>query len=545
MKNIFFVMTSFVKDGNKIHPDMVICKTRTQPIFLFMIFVSFLTSPLLAQEPGDALRYSWTVPGGSARQQAIGGAMGSLGGDISATFTNPAGLGFYKTSDFVFTPKYSFNKTKASYFDRTEKDKKNNFTLGTSGFVLGGSNRRGSNLRSSAFSIAINRMADFNSQVLYRGQNNKSSYSQKFLEEIRNNNLKDANDVSGNYPYGTSLAFNTYWIDTVGGGTNGNFQFKSRAAALIANGLLQQNSITNMGGITEIAFGAGANFNDKIYVGGSIGIPILRYEKQSTFAEADPTDDATNKFNFASITENLTTRGTGIHVKAGVIFKPVEYFRIGLALHSPTFFSLTDSYNTEITTDTEGYQGSQTQNSGFLTGNTNGQAKYILTTPYRAVLSASYVLHEVEDVRNQKGFLTADIEYVNHKASSFSTDQQYDNTQSTTDYYNSLNATIDNTYKGTFNFKAGGELKFTTVMVRAGFAYYGNPYKNLIGEKGNRMLLSGGLGYRNKGMFIDLTYVHNITKDVSVPYRLQYNPNVVANLKQTTGNAIITIGFKI
>ena len=34
------------------------------------------------------------------------------------------------------------------------------------------------------------------------------------------------------------------------------------------------------------------------------------------------------------------------------------------------------------------------------------------------------------------------------------------------------------------------------------------------------LLLSGGLGYRNKGMFIDLTYVHTISKDVDFSYRL-------------------------
>ena len=30
------------------------------------------------------------------------------------------------------------------------------------------------------------------------------------------------------------------------------------------------------------------------------------------------------------------------------------------------------------------------------------------------MLSGSYVLREVEDVRKQKGFLTADVEYVTH-----------------------------------------------------------------------------------------------------------------------------------
>jgi hypothetical protein len=57
--------------------------------------------------------------------------------------------------------------------------------------------------------------------------------------------------------------------------------------------------------------------------------------------------------------------------------------------------------------------------------------------------------------------------------------------------------------------------------------------------------LSGGLGYRNKGIFIDLTYVHTMGKDVDFAYRLQNRPFSAANLKQTGGNVLLTLGFKI
>ncbi len=168
-----------------------------------------------------------------------------------------------------------------------------------------------------------------------------------------------------------------------------------------------------------------------------------------------------------------------------------------------------------------------------------------MITPYRIIGSASYVLREVEDVRKQRGFLTADIEYVNHKASSFQPDEENNNDEATKDYLKSLNKAIDNAYKGAFNFRAGGELKFTTIMVRLGAAYYGNPYKNIIGEKGSKFLLSGGLGYRNKGIFIDLSYVHNMSKDVHVPYRLSSRQSPIATIKGQTGNAVLTFGVKI
>src|SRR5882757_8624851 len=99
---------------------------------------------LSAQLPEDALRSSWTTPSGTARQQAIGGAMGSLGGEISAASVNPAGLGMYKTSEFVLSPGFRFLSDKSNYRGTgTSASAANNFNLGTSGLVLGYTGRNG------------------------------------------------------------------------------------------------------------------------------------------------------------------------------------------------------------------------------------------------------------------------------------------------------------------------------------------------------------------------------------------------------------------
>lgn len=514
----------------------------------------FSFSFLLAQEPADALRYSWYTSGGSARIQAVGGANGSLGGDISSTFINPAGLAFYKTGDFILSPAYSFGKNKATYLTRNESEKNTSkFLFGTSGFVLGTGGS--GNIRGGAFSIAFNRTADFNNNILYRGVNNQSSFSQKFLEEIRSNNDKDANVVSSNvgrnspnfrpnYLYGTSLAFNTYWIDTIGGSTNGNFQFQSRAANLLNSGLLQQNTVETRGGINEFAFGLAVNLRDKLYIGGSFGVPLINYERNAEFVEADATTNSNNKFDYAKFGETFSTSGVGLNLKAGVIYKPQEYWRLGFSVHSPTIYSLTDKFNYTVTTNTENYQGTQSQSSEFLAGMA-GEFKYLLITPYKLVGSVSYVLREVEDVRKQKGFITADIEFIDHGASSFKEDTEVSNDADTKAYLKSLSDAVRKAYKGAFNFRVGGELKFTTFMVRAGAGYYSNPYKNIHGENGNRINLSGGLGYRNKGFFIDATYVHGITKDTHFAYRLQNSPYAAASIKGTKSNVLLTVGFKI
>jgi hypothetical protein len=510
-------------------------------LFITSAFLAFATAR--AQEPADALRYSWNVQGGSARVMAVGGAMGSLGGDITATFVNPAGLAFYKTGDFIFTPAYKFGKVKSSYYGRTEKEKGNKFTWGTTGFVIGTGGKKGS-VRSSAFSIAVNRMADFNSNILYRGQNNQSSYSQKFLEEIGRNNVKDGNVLSTAYPFGSSLAFNTYWIDTIGGSTNGNFQFQSRSANLLSGGLLQQNTVKSTGGIDEAALGLAVNLHEKLMIGGTIGIPFLHYKRVGEFVEADASENGMNHFNYAIVNETLRTSGVGINLKAGLIYKPKEYWRLGLAVHSPTFYTLTDHYETDITADVEN-GNVLTDYSKDYTENAPSEFKYSYMTPYKVIGSISYVIREIQDVTRQKGFITADVEYVNYKVSSFSADPNSDTDESTKSYLKQLNKAIDNAYKGAFNFRVGGELKFTTVMVRLGAAYYGNPYKDIRGEKGSKLNLSGGLGYRNKGFFVDLTYVQALNKDVNFAYRLQNAAYSGASLKSSAGNVLLTVGFKI
>ena len=226
-----------------------------------------------------------------------------------------------------------------------------------------------------------------------------------------------------------------------------------------------------------------------------------------------------------------------------MIYKPSEFWRLGLALHTPTFYTLTDSYETSITADVE--KGSLlTDYSLDYTENAPSEFKYDLFTPFKAIGSISYVLREIQDVTKQKGFLTADIEYVNYKGSSFSQTEE-DTDASTATYLKTLNTAIDKAYKSTFNFRAGGELKFTTIMFRLGAAYYGNPYKDINGEKGHKLNLSGGRGYRNKGFFVDLTYVHSMNRDIHYAYRLANSPYSSASIKDNRGNVMLTLGVKI
>lgn len=492
---------------------------------------------LYAQEPPDALRLSWATPNGTARQQAIGGAMASLGGDLSAAYVNPAGLGFYRTGDLVISPGFHQLRNKATYFGTEEKDSRGTLGFGATGFVAGNgieNNKKGG----IALAVVLNRVACFGNNLLYRGINTQNSYSQKFLEDIKGQG--DANIVAQNYPFGASLAFNTYWIDTVNGGSSGNYQYHSRAP--IGN-LVQEDRVTSRGGISELAIALAGTKNEKLYYGITLGIPMLNYTRETEFTEADNTY-LLNSFDFATLKESLHTKGNGVNLKVGIIYRPAPLWRFGLSFHTPTLYHLTDTYSASITTDTENYKGEQTQSSSFLQNGGEGKFTYYHFTPYRLMVSGSYVIHEIEDVNQQKGFLTADLEFVDYRASSFAVDNGDNNRSSTKAYFSSLNKAIDQAYKSAINVRMGGELKFTTIMTRLGFAVLGNPYQDIAGEKGSRLQLSGGLGYRDKGYFIDLTYVHTLGTDVHYAYRLAERPFQGATIHQTGSRILLSFGFK-
>lgn len=511
-----------------------------------LILLSF---SLHAQIPEDVLKYSWQPTNGTARINAVGGAMGSLGGDISATFVNPAGLGFFKTSEIVLSPGFNFLKNKSNFRGTNASDNGSNFNLGTSGIVAGwqGSGR----WSSKAISFGITRTANFSNKVYYTGKNDFSSYAEQYAAQAAGSGLS-LDDIlnSNSVSLGTRMAVYTYLVDTATLGSNPNpdvvslsmyDQLKNGGAFLLD----QSHTIETSGGITELAIGYAANMDDKLYIGGSIGIPIVKYQKESTFREEDATGNNDNDFDFSELSETFTTKGMGINAKLGIIVKPVELVRLGFTVHSPTWYSFEDSYRATMSVNTEKYrsapnQGTQTISSDFFNGNQTPKYKYELISPWKFMLSGSYVLREAEDIRNQKGFLTADVEYVTYKSNKFRNAEDYDDDG----YYDQVNATMKDYYKGAINFRVGGELKFTTFMTRLGFAYYSNPYadKEL---KANKMFVSGGLGYRNAGIFIDLTYVHGLHKDVSFPYRLPDKANTFATTKGSGGNLMLTVGFKI
>ena len=508
--------------------------------YIFFLLLLATATTTQAQNPEDALRTAWFTQNGTARMMAIGGAMGSLGGDITANHVNPAGLGLFKTREIVITPGFALNNNRFNYRGTDSSGNKNAFQYGTVGAVWGSSkNSSYSKYTSSAFAISVNQLASYQNRETFQGYNNFSSFTEQYLEELVRDRA-DTNAALSNYIFGSSLAFRTFLIDTTSG--PGNIVTGYQSLVPISSGVNQLYDAITRGGYHEIAIGTAGNVQDKLYVGFSVNLPIIYYNRELFYKETDRTSNPNNSFSFFEYKENFTSNGFGIGGKLGLIYKPVEMWRLGFAFHTPQLIGFKDRIRSSITANTESYAGIRSETSDNLNSGNAGIREYNLTTPWRMIASISHVFRETNDTRQQRAFITADLEYVNYRSARFHGAD--DASDQLTQYYEFVNETIKDIYKGNINARLGAELKFNTFMFRLGGAYYGSPYNN-ENIQASRWLASGGLGYRNKGIFIDLTYSHTFLQDVRFPYLLSDKANTYAEQRGSLGRVMLTLGFKI
>jgi hypothetical protein len=502
-------------------------------LYLFAVLMTMGSIYAFAQDETDVVRYSNLSPQGTARSMGFGGALGSIGGDFSALSVNPAGIGIYRSSEFTFTPSIKLNNTHSSYLGSTTDDNNTRFTINNLGVVFTNAQKgrryERSKWKSVSFGLGIARVADFNRNYTYQGLNKESSATETFLA--------DAN-YNPNGPGALSqMAYSAYLIDTV---SFLNYRDQNGLYRTVANpltGLQQQRIVKERGGITDINISLGGNYEEKLMLGATLGIPSLFYSRDVTFTESDATNDITNYFDHFTLNESLTTRGSGINLKLGFIYKANDNFRFGAAFHTPTYFQLKDIFNQSLVTNTEGFK-----NAIAVGGNPVTQVdaqenvfEYSLITPWKGVLSASALI-------GKYGFITADYEYINYATARFNYETPFGSEES------SINQVIKSSLAGASNVRVGAEGRLDNFALRLGFGYYGSPYKNTE-VMGSRTDISGGVGFRQNNWYLDLGFVHSQYDQKENPYVAVYPAPIgiiapVASTKSNLNNMAVTIGFK-
>lgn len=513
-------------------------KLKLTHLFATALSACVLSAPFttMAQDQHDAFRYSDLSTQGTARSIGFGGALGSIGGDFSSLSVNPAGIGVYRNSEFMFTPAIRINNASGSLNGNTTSDNNTRFTVPNIGIVFTSAQRgrryERSKWKSASFGFGINRIADFNSNSVYSGTINSSgSFTQ--LMALDANTYAFPGDVDDMNTLG-GKGYEAFLLDTL------NNRYVSVLDGPSYNGttrnVKQQRVVRERGSMSDIVISFGGNYMEKLLIGATIGIPTVSYRRDMTMEESDLTADRTDFFDNFSYRESLKTTGTGINLKLGAIYKPDDHFRFGLAFHTPTYFNLKDESSWSILSNTDDFKNDLGRTDGPNTERYSTDYfdlityEYNLITPWRTNLSASAIIGKL-------GFLTVDYEYVDYSSARF----RYEINRSNSETY--ANDLIRSTYKGGHIFRLGGEARLDLLMLRAGVGYQTSPFKAGGGE---RLNLSAGAGLRFDNWFLDLGVAHSRLESSVQPYDLSAISIVAptAKMDYAFNNIAMTIGFK-
>lgn len=432
-----------------------------------------------AQYELEALRYSHYYTTGTARYVGMGGAFGSLGGDLTCISNNPAGLGLFRNSQITVSPSLFFTGTTADYEGVSFSDSKFNFNFGNIGMVYAKrfNKDKTTGLQFLNFALAYNRVNNFNRSFYLQGSD--SLYSLGTLYSSQSQGY-----VPGSLDnFHQLLGFNTYLIDTSGSNTT-----------YISNGpqpgqwKQMVNRTDRRGSVGDIALSGSANFSNKFYVGATISLSMLNYKNTYNYSETDLTA-ATPFFDAMTYTENVDVSGIGINLRLGFIYRPLNWLRVGAAIHSPTWYDMSENYFTKLSTSfTFGRYTSQSPVGSF---------DYDLRTPWRFQGSAAFIIAKIASIGLEYEY--ADYSSINLRSGSAS--------------FINAKAFIDTAYTASHNVRVGAELVLKPFHIRAGYHFQMNPFVSSLGLDGSVHHITAGLGYNSRKWFkADIAYMVSLSK---------------------------------
>jgi hypothetical protein len=429
----------------------------------------------------DLTRYSNTQLSGSARFDAMAGSFGALGADASAGLINPAGQARYSSSQFnIGLNNYSL-KNSAMFNNTVLESQQASLRPNSIGLVasndVSGNN---SGFLYTQIGFSYNRIANFTNSWEYTGQQ-FASLLDAFCSAA---NGFAPTDLNTYFPMSTSLAWETYAIDEDG---NGGY-----VPRLTMEDNQHTRNITTKGGLSEYTLSFSTNYMNKLYLGANWGIRTIRYTEDMQHSETllDNSGVTLNSFDYFT---NLRVKGTGHNLKLGFIYLPFEALRIGLSVHTPTAYELTEDYGADMIAYHK--DGIRSIAEDFKP---TGDFKYRLRTPGKIVGSLAYV-------NGTRGCINMDAEYMDYrwanlKATKDGTYDFYD--------YTPQNLEADTLLRPVLNVRVGGELVFQSqYFLRGGIGVYPQPYQGEIkGTNSATVQYSLGAGIKIERHSFDIAY---------------------------------------
>ncbi|MGM9779528.1 MAG: OmpP1/FadL family transporter [Prevotella sp.] len=449
---------------------------------------------------------------GTARYIGMGGAMEALGADISTISTNPAGIGLFRSSSVNL----SFGLTSQQDATTYGSDHKTVPSFDQAGFVYSMRTNSRSFLN---FAFNYSKSRNFNQILNAAGRLNGASQNKLTYNKFAGNDDfiymdKDGTLLSDyiqfsqlDYLYANNI---NYEEDADGNGTfygyDGDAYDMYRAQS---------------GYIGRYDFNISGNVNNRFYWGLTVGVQDVHYNGFSDYIESLGNSKI-------EVMDERKITGSGVDIKAGVIFRPVEEspFRIGLSVSTPTWYKLTTSNYTSMSL----LDGNVSQK--LYDPDINEAYEFKLYTPWKFGASLGHT------VGNNLA-LGLSYEYADYSTADTRVIDGYDyygNEDSYSEY--ATNQHTKNTLKGVSTLKLGAEFKpDPSLAVRLGFNYVSPMYdKNGIKDGTldsygvfyqsqsdftnweDTYRVTAGLGYNIDKFSIDLAYQYSATNGKFSPF---------------------------
>jgi hypothetical protein len=488
---------------------------------LFLIFVSAIFLNGYSQNIDDALRYSQIFYTGTARFMSMGGAYTALGGDFSAISLNPAGAGIFRSFELSITPQIYYNNTSSLWNKSSASDFNYISFLSQAGVVtnlIKPKNETG--LVNLNLAYSYNRTNNFNENLTIKGISDNSSMADYWVSISEGKTKMQIPDVAW-------AANQTWLLDTLSGSSTlyGTVFSRYGDSTNSKYGQTIKRTIENTGYTGEHSFSISGNFSNKFFLGVAIGISTLSYTGQYEHLESDDQSVIYDFKNF-TYTDFVNATGTGFSMKIGTIFKPIDYLRIGLALHSPVVYRINENFYDDITSN---FDIKVDNIDSYSYYNNSMIYKYTFTTPFRALGGVAVQIKKL-------GFISADYEFVDYRLSRFS--------KPSVDYnYASENEDIRNKLKTSSNIRIGAEVRLKSISLRSGYSYYGKVFnENELNKNLNYNAFSFGIGLRQENYYFDLAYTTLAGKSKYNMY--DYFALDPATVETSKNMFAITIGYK-
>lgn len=450
-----------------------------------------------AQNINEALRYTTQNLQGTARFQAMGGAFGALGGDMSSLNINPAGSAVFNNSLITISGSTYDTKNKASYFGNSIDTKTNDLDINQIGavFVFKSTN---SNSDWQKFSLALNYdvVNNFDNEYFVSGNSNQGidNYFLNFAGGTPFGSilLQDGEfleeaylDIGSNQGFRTQQTFLGYYggiLDPISEDDDNTDYISNATYNSVNQDFLRRTAGYN----SKFTFNMSSQFKETIYMGASLNFHNVLYTKYDQFTESGY--DSSSEIQNTSFDSYLSTEGSGFSFSLGAIAKLNEYVRLGGSYQSPTWYRLNDDFSQRINSDLADSE------INFIDFNiVNLFDTYTIKTPSKLTGSLAMVFAK-------NGLLSFDYGFQDYSKSEL---------RPTNDSsFQTVNNQISSELGSVSTFRLGGEYRIAQVSLRAGYRFEQSPYAN-GNTIGDLNAVSAGIGYNFGGSKLDFALGHS------------------------------------